>query len=100
MNQDEFTKAFITAFKNERVLDKLRTLISSELQKELKKELDEPKDPIAEKDNKIKVLEKKVDALENRNDDLEQYSRRNSLRQHGVDEEDDEDILHTTLPQQ
>ena len=93
MNQDEFTKAFVAALQNERVMEQLRKTICSDLQKQMS----ELKDLIAEKDNKIKDLEKKVDALENRNDDLEQYTRRNSLRLHGVEEKENEDILQTAL---
>lgn len=55
------------------------------------KEIDKLKSIISQKDNVIKKLEERVSILEDQNDELEQYSRRNSLRVSGIPEDDDKD---------
>ena len=52
---------------------------------------------IKAKDEKILALENKVGVLESSIDDLEQYSRRNSLRLHGVPEVRGEDSMEVAL---
>lgn len=77
----------------------------------MSKRFDELEATLKEKDEKIKELETKIDNLEDQNedlvtqnrnflnkiDDLEQYSRRNCLLLHGVDENDDENTDELVL---
>ena len=49
------------------------------------------------KDKQILDLTTKVQDLEDKADDLEQYSRRNSLRISGIPEREGEDVLQETL---
>lgn len=56
----------------------------------LLKEISELKDQMSEKNDKIHRLETRVTDLEMQNDALEQYTRRNSVRIAGIQEEDDE----------
>lgn len=51
---------------------------------------------ISEKDKRITDLEKQVDHLNDKIDDLEQYSRRTSIRISGVPEEVNEDTMKIT----
>ena len=46
---------------------------------------------------RIETLQKKVDAIELQQDELEQYSRRNSVRLSGLTEEADEDVVKGVL---
>ena len=48
-------------------------------------------------DDQITTLEKNVATLELQCDDLEQYSRRNSLRIEGIPERKDEDLVSTVM---
>ena len=52
---------------------------------------------LQEKDKKIESLSHRVTELECKCDDLEQYSRRNSLRINGIPEKDDEDPYEIVL---
>ena len=61
----------------------------------LRHEVAELRTIIMAKDKQILDLTKKVEVLEDKADDLEQYSRRNSLRISGIPER--EDVLQETL---
>ena len=52
---------------------------------------------LASKDARIETLQKKVDAIELQQDELEQYSRRNSVRLSGLTEEAEEDVVKGVL---
>ena len=52
---------------------------------------------LASKDARIETLQKKVDAIELQQDELEQYSRRNSVRLSGLTEEADEGVVKGVL---
>lgn len=93
MDQEEFTRAFVVALQNERVVDQLRNSICANLQKEIT----DLKELVTSKNERIKELEKRVEVLESSSDSLEQYSRRNSLRLYGVEEKDHDNILETSL---
>ena len=69
------------------VIKQLQGLLYAELKQEIK----ELRDEIKQKDNKINNLEKRVTELSQTTDNLEQYSRRNSLRIFGKEESDYED---------
>ena len=80
MNQEQFTAAFLKALKDQEVAKTMQTIICGELQKELS----ELRETIKAKDDKILALEKRLIDTELKVDNLEQYSRRNSLRIHGL----------------
>ena len=63
----------------------------------MQQEVTKLKDIIKRQDAAIDKLEKMVNELESGQDDLEQYSRRNSLRISGVDESDSEDVVEKTM---
>ena len=87
MDQENFTKVFIKAPQNYSVIAGLRSVLTSDLQKQIK----ELKDLVVEKDQTIKALKEEVKVLETKTDALEQYSRRNSLRIYGIEEKEHED---------
>lgn len=60
-------------------------------------EIEKLKNIISEKDAVIQNLEKKVSILEEQSDELEQYSRRNSLRVSGIPEDNDKDCYTHVL---
>jgi len=100
MDQEDFTRAFIAALKNQSVIKTLREAICGELQKEVR----DLREIIKSKDTQLTELKDKIHDLEATTDDLEQYSRRNSLRFTGVPEQDHEDtgevsldLIHTQL---
>ena len=90
INQDEFVDVLVRALGNETVIKKLQDAVCGQLQQEVTN----LKDIIKSKDAAIDKLEKRVNELESVQDDLEQYSRRNSLRIGGVDESEDVDRVH------
>ena len=93
MDPNEFIKVLIVALNDKTIQDKLQDVISSDL----KKEIAHLNDNLSKKDQVIKDLENKVSVLEFKYDELEQYSRRNSLRITGLSENDNEDPCETTL---
>ena len=102
MDQEQFTSAFLKALKDQEVVETMRNMICGELQRELI----ELKGIIKTKNDTIEALEKKITEIELRADNLEQYSRRNSLRIHGLNESTTEqentqeivmDLLQTKL---
>ena len=98
-DQQEFVNAFLIALKNEAVIkqldDSLGTTLKfeigklndtsndlskkldnfNELNNQLKKEVAELRDIVKAKDSKISALEARIDILESKSDDQEQYSR-------------------------
>ena len=88
LEQEEFNEIFMRALSNELVNQKLQSVISTEL----KNELGLLRDVMKKKEDKIIELEKKVEALEVKLDDMEQYSRRNKPRVSGIPETDSEDL--------
>ena len=64
---------------------------------ELRHEVAELRTIIMAKDKQILDLTTKVQDLEDKADDLEQYSRRNSLRISGIPEREGEDVLQEML---
>jgi ribA/ribD-fused uncharacterized protein len=81
MEESAMTDALVKALENPSVIQKLKDSQTSVIQNELSKYKAENK-----------VLSMKVTKLENDMDNLEQYSRRNSLRIYGIIEEDKENI--------
>ena len=93
MSGDEFKLNFIESLKDKECAAVLADVISqanltlfNEIQS-LKKTVTSLKEQIKAKDTKIQSLEKQNSDLEIRLDDLEQYSRRGSIRIYGIDEE-------------
>ena len=93
MKQEDFTKAFIYALKNEDVAKQLKAKICDELHLEIK----ELRETIKLKDKRIEDLETQVKDLHATTDRLEQYSRRNSLRVFGLAENVHEDPAKVAL---
>lgn len=116
MNAKEFSRALLSALKDDDVnhalhrhsTDSMKSEILpimdaiANLRKEIKADFGEQmnnlrqtvaslKDIITKKDETIASLEKRVEALEQSQDDLEQYSRRNSVRLSGLVENKKED---------
>ena len=97
MEFKDFTKAFLLALKEEEVQ---KTLGIADLKEEiigLRQTVDLFRKELQEKGKKIATLENRISVLENENDNLEQYSRRNSVRMTGLKEADTEDLYATVL---
>lgn len=93
-SQEDFVKGLKSALCDPKVVQALQVVISEPLQKEIQ----ELKNIIAQKDQRINVLEKEVKDLNLKCDSNEQYSRRNNLRIHGLPESPDNDgNLHNTV---
>jgi exosome complex exonuclease DIS3/RRP44 len=116
-DQEQFVKAILLALTNDKVIEKFQEVITSPLDievkkvqdsnekiitqvstlkdanNELRKEIAYLKKKVEEKDAKIIALEDKVNELEKKYDEMEQYSRRNSIRIKGLPERKDEDLL-------
>ena len=88
MDQKDFTKALITALSTDKVVKCLRKAIGDEILKEVRV----LSEIVKKKEEKIIELELKANKLEMKVDELEQYSRRNSLRVTGLPERDGEDV--------
>ena len=80
------------AFRKARIVDvdEVADLVSAKLALRLKKLEEE----CAAKDVKIHQLEERVEELERKSDDHEQYSRRTSVRIYGVPETQGENVTH------
>ena len=72
---------------------KLAKKLKELLVDELRHEVAELRSIIIAKDKQISHLTKQVEALEDKTEELEQYSRRNSLRISGIPEREREDVL-------
>lgn len=92
MDHDDFAQAFIKALQNQSVITALKQAFTSDLLVEI----NELKVLVKEKDEKIKHLNQRVSDLEIKSDDLEQYSRRNSLRVYGIQEREFENPVEIT----
>ena len=93
IDQKQFTKAFIKALHHDEVVKRIQQAICGDLHKEIK----DLTDIVKAKDAKITSLEKQVVNLEAKIEDLEQYSRRNSLRIYGIKENEKENSLDMAL---
>ena len=80
LKEDKFVDILIRALSNESVISKLQEAACEQLQKEESL----LKDIVKKKDDRIEKLERQVAELESGMDQLEQYSRRNSVRISGV----------------
>ena len=89
----DFEQAFIRALSNDNVITKLQKAICGQLQKEV----GELREIIKGKDKRISELENKVAEFERKQDDYEQYSRRNSIRVSGIAQEDSENLEQKVL---
>ena len=95
---DEFVQLFLHALGNKDIAIKLRAAIGvSQQLAGLQQEVHALRTELASKDARIETLQKKVDAIELQQDELEQYSRRNSVRLSGLTEEADEDVVKGVL---
>ena len=93
MEQEQFTKAFVKALKDEEVVKAMQSVIC----RDLRREIADLKSIIQAKDASISALEKRVKDLEQKADEQEQYSRRNSLRIFGLAETEKEDTLSEAM---
>ena len=87
-DQEEFIQAFVGALTDNTVIEKLQKAVCGQIHKEV----GELREIIKNKDDQIRKLEVRVRDLELKQDDAEQYSRRNSIRITGIDESASEDI--------
>ena len=95
---DEFVQLFLHALGNKDIAIKLRAAMGvSQQLAGLQQEVRALRTELASKDARIETLQKKVDAIELQQDELEQYSRRNSVRLSGLTEEADEDVVKGVL---
>ena len=79
-------------------LKELKDSLIAEIRNPLMEEMAALKTALSKKDQMIAALQSKVLELEERADDLEQYTRRNSLRVQGLSEtEGEEDPIEKTL---
>lgn len=77
--------------------DANKALLQDTISGPLVEEIRDLKRNLADRDCHIESLEKKVATLQEKNDQLEQYSRRNSVRVAGIAEEDREDATQKVL---
>ena len=95
---EEFVQLFLHALGNKDIAIKLRAAMGvSQQLAGLQQEVHALRTELASKDARIETLQKKVDAIELQQDELEQYSRRNSVRLSGLNEEADEDVVKGVL---
>ena len=98
MDEKNFVEALAKAFDSEAIANKISTIIAVEVaaiiqesdsgikavieseNREMKALIHSQTAEIKKRDEEIKSLKTKVEMLENANDDLEQYTRRNSVR--------------------
>ena len=87
MGDDDFLNAMVNALSHERVVQALRSAITTKL----KGEMINLKSLLEKKDQEIESLKTRVGELEYQHDELQQYSRRNSIRVSGLVETPNED---------
>ena len=106
MNQEEFKQAFLLALKDEDLKKSLLELVSGTASdpaeqktlESMKNEIVLLRKELRDRDQKILSLEKEMQTLADDQDNLEQHSRRNTLRIAGVQEElDGEDTVAKVL---
>ena len=91
-DEDNFVRLLLHALGNKSIASKLKEALGvTEQIACLQHDLGTLRTELATRDAKIVVLEKRLDESELKNDELEQYSRRNSLRLTGLAEKSDED---------
>lgn len=93
MTQEEFCEAFLSALNNGAIANKLKSIIAGDLITEVQS----LREAVKGRDEKIKQLSEELVTLRNDVDELEQYSRRNSLRITGIPETPHEDLVAVTL---
>ena len=74
------------------LIEELTTLITQKVAENIKERIDFE---LAERDDRIAKLQKEIDSMKDKQDEAEQYSRRNCLILHGITEKDVEntDVL-------
>lgn len=80
MEEEEFSRLFLAALNDPAIARKLEETVC----RRLSKEMGELREIVKQKDGEIETLNRKINLLENKVDDTEQYSRRNSLRVDGL----------------
>lgn len=80
MEEEEFSRLFLAALNDAAIARKLEETVCGRLSKEI----GELREIVKRKDSEIEILNRKINQLENKVDDSEQYSRRNSLRVDGL----------------
>lgn len=99
-NRDDIKIALKEILTDPDVLEIFKSTFKSVVQEEtndLRNEIGSLRDLIKDKNRKIENLETKVRTLESTVDDLEQYSRRNSIRISGIPEVQHEDVQSRVL---
>ena len=109
ISPEDFEDALMVALASDKVMKKIKNIAEV---KELEQKIERLKEDLRLKDNKILVLENKIKTLEDdtvpkliddvdslleSTDDLEQYSRRNSLRISGLKQMQYEDPVQVAL---
>ena len=98
---DEMLLAFIELLSDEQVVGKLRKALFPHVLADkidgLTAKISTLTDRLAQRDDYIRELEKRVTTVETNYDRLEQYSRRSNLRFHGIDESDNDDTTAKVL---
>ena len=95
---DEFAQLFLHALNNKDIAVKLREAMGvSKMLAGLEQEVRMLRTELAKKDARIDSLAEQVEELKTGQDDLEQYSRRNSVRLSGIVEKRDEDVVESVL---
>lgn len=89
----DFIKGLKAALADEDIIETLTSTMSRTICTPLLKQIEDLREIIQGKEEKICQLEKHIQDLEVTCDDLEQYSRRNSLRIFGFPEEHGENLL-------
>ena len=121
LNHDDFVKVLKLALSDDSIIEKLTDIVTNKLKFELdsvadgnnqlkrelsrftelnaslQKEVSDIREVIKKKNEIISSLKNSVSVLQLKTDELEQYSRRNTLRVSGVPESENEDIVDNML---
>lgn len=104
MSTDHFVLCFKEALKDSEILDALKVITNPNKQEladmvsgEIYKQLQPLRDELRQRDEVISSLKKNVHSLEQQIDDLEQYSRRESVRIAGIPENENENTDEIVL---
>ena len=93
MDPEDFTKCFLAALNNPVVSESLGNLMGNRVREEVQ----QLHTLLERKDAEIAQLTDKIEDLESRLDQAEQYSRRNCIRIVGLPESDNEDTTSLTM---
>ena len=93
LSEQDFCAGLMAALNDKQVADKLNAVLN----RDVLTEIQQLRNVIIKKDEKIVDLDKRVMSLEKQVDDLEQYSRRNSVRISGLPEYPNSDPADVTL---